>query len=288
MSMTDELSNHARGNSPGVYLGMDATGDAPWLQLFNPEQSPHLAIAGQTGSGKSFFIGSIYAQLTNNYSPDQVQLWIGDPKGTDFAAFVDAPHTMKYISSEEATKGSSATEKWLGALADLQAEGGRRQKLFREMSDLIGVSVIKHADYELQRIERNLDTDEFPPMPLLVIGMDECHEVLRSNVGIPGMSMEEATALHEEAARLVAWVVQKTRSYGFVMILATQYPNADSFGGTEIRSQCNRLALKLNRDGAQMMGVPAAADFCKRGQGLGILVDDNGDQTFLRGFDPRN
>lgn len=55
----------------------------------------HLLIAGATGSGKSVLVnGLIYTAL--QYSPNEVQFILIDPKGVELQDYQDLPHTIKY------------------------------------------------------------------------------------------------------------------------------------------------------------------------------------------------
>ena len=49
--------------------------------------SPHLLIAGTTGSGKSVALETILRGMTTHYPPDRLRLVLVDPKGTELVDF---------------------------------------------------------------------------------------------------------------------------------------------------------------------------------------------------------
>lgn len=62
------------------------------LQMVDLAKAPHMLIAGTTGSGKTIFLYSIIVSLLQQYSEDELELLIVDPKQTDFHFFEGLPH----------------------------------------------------------------------------------------------------------------------------------------------------------------------------------------------------
>ena len=60
-----------------VVLGKDITGEA---QLLDLAKTPHLLIAGSTGSGKSVCVNSMILSILYKRSPNEVKLILIDPK----------------------------------------------------------------------------------------------------------------------------------------------------------------------------------------------------------------
>ncbi len=65
-----------------VTLGKDAEGKPVQEDL---EDMPHMLIAGQTGSGKSYKMKEMLTELMHNNTPDQLKTLLVDPKGTEFS-----------------------------------------------------------------------------------------------------------------------------------------------------------------------------------------------------------
>lgn len=69
-------------------LGTDATGR---IIVHDLTKYPHAVIAGTTGSGKSVAIKSLVFSLLHSYTPDKINLVLGDMAG-DLSLFNDLPH----------------------------------------------------------------------------------------------------------------------------------------------------------------------------------------------------
>ena len=72
-----------------VVLGKDVTGNPQVLDL---AQTPHLLIAGATGSGKSVCVNSIILSILYNRRPDEVKLILVDPKIVELKLYNDIAH----------------------------------------------------------------------------------------------------------------------------------------------------------------------------------------------------
>lgn len=66
----------------------------------NIEKLPHLLIGGTTGSGKSVFINTFITSLIYNYTPEQLKLFLVDPKKTELKAFENIPHLYYNIVND--------------------------------------------------------------------------------------------------------------------------------------------------------------------------------------------
>lgn len=67
-----------------VTLGKDEAGKPIQEDLGT---MPHMMIAGQTGSGKSYKMNEMLQELMHNNTPDNLKMMLVDPKGTEFPNF---------------------------------------------------------------------------------------------------------------------------------------------------------------------------------------------------------
>ena len=74
-----------------VKLGLTARGEPTSIDLASPI-SPHLLVAGATGSGKSVCINSIICWLIEKYTPSELQFVMIDPKRIELARFKKLKH----------------------------------------------------------------------------------------------------------------------------------------------------------------------------------------------------
>jgi hypothetical protein len=81
-----------------VPIGADIAGRAVQLDFSSPD-SPHLLVAGTTGSGKSVALETILRGLIR-YPVESLRLRLVDPKGTELLDFEDDPHTDGLIGGD--------------------------------------------------------------------------------------------------------------------------------------------------------------------------------------------
>lgn len=77
-------------------IGIDSTGKLVTADL---SKYPHALIAGSSGSGKTYALKNLLANLVGTYSPDQLNLLIGDMSG-DLNMFSSVPHLSYQIVNE--------------------------------------------------------------------------------------------------------------------------------------------------------------------------------------------
>lgn len=73
-------------NALTVPIGEDQFGNLVELN-FSSSNSPHLLVAGTTGSGKSEALNTILFGLVKHYQPNELRLLLVDPKGTELLPF---------------------------------------------------------------------------------------------------------------------------------------------------------------------------------------------------------
>ena len=69
-----------------VSLGINEQGEQEFLDL---NKARHVLVAGKTGSGKSVFLHKAIKHLTENYTKDEVRLFLIDLKQTEFLRYKD-------------------------------------------------------------------------------------------------------------------------------------------------------------------------------------------------------
>ena len=74
-----------------VATGMDVLGRS---FVFDLAATPHLLVAGATGSGKSVFLNDLILSILFKKSPDEVKLILFDPKKVEFGPYERIPHLL--------------------------------------------------------------------------------------------------------------------------------------------------------------------------------------------------
>jgi DNA segregation ATPase FtsK/SpoIIIE, S-DNA-T family len=194
-----------------VPLGADISGQPIQLDFSSPD-SPHLLVAGTTGSGKSVALDTILHGLCR-YPAESLRLRLVDPKGTELLDFEDDPHTDGPI-------GGDASDA-LGILEDAVAEMQRRYELMRPLRtrDLVQFNAAVEEEEDRR--------------PWIVIVLDEYADLTSDP--------DDKSQIEGLLRRLT----QKARAAGIHVIAATQRPSADVIS-TTIRSNLPaQLALRV-------------------------------------------
>lgn len=194
-----------------VVLGKDVTGNP---QLLDLTQTPHLLIAGATGSGKSVCVNSIILSILYNRRPDEVKLILVDPKIVELKLYNDISHLLAPVITEP--------KRAFQALQYCLYEMERRYALL----DNIGVRDIKTFNKKI-RVEK-LATEA---LPYIVIIIDEFADLMACS----GKELEATVA------RLCAM----SRAVGIHLVLATQRPSIDVITGLIKANIPSRIAFMV-------------------------------------------
>ncbi len=194
-----------------VVLGKDISGEAQMLDL---TATPHLLIAGSTGSGKSVCVNSMILSILYKRSPDQVKMILIDPKIVELKLYNDIPHLLTPVITEP--------KKAFQALQYCLCEMERRYS----MLDKMGVRDIK--SYNRRIDERNLAQEK---IPYIVVIIDEFADLMATT----GKELEGTVA------RLAAM----SRAVGVHLVLATQRPSIDVITGLIKANIPTRIAFMV-------------------------------------------
>ncbi|MGB3829015.1 MAG: type VII secretion protein EccCa [Ornithinimicrobium sp.] len=155
-----------------VPIGVDDSGEPVMLDLKESAQSgmgPHGLCVGATGSGKSELLRTLVLALLSTHSPHDVAMVLVDYKGgATFAPFRSAPHVHGVITN--LNDDATLVER---VYASLAGEVRRRQQMLKDAGDLTDITA-----YRKQRAHRAHSGEEVPPMPHLLVIIDEFGELL--------------------------------------------------------------------------------------------------------------
>ncbi|MGB7448192.1 MAG: type VII secretion protein EccCa [Ornithinimicrobium sp.] len=173
---TIELGRAWAARPPELFLrvpiGADDTGEPVLLDLKEAAvagMGPHGLCVGATGSGKSELLRMLVLALVATHAPEDLAMVLVDYKGgATFAPFAPAPHVHGVITN----LGDDAllVERVYVSLA---GEVRRRQELLKRAGALADISA-----YRRRRSDPDLAPDELPPMPHLLVVIDEFGELL--------------------------------------------------------------------------------------------------------------
>ncbi len=194
-----------------VILGKDIQGEA---QVIDLAKTPHLLIAGSTGSGKSVCVNSLILSILYERSPEQVKLILVDPKIVELKLYNDIPHLLTPVITEP--------KRALQSLQYCLCEMERRYAL------LDGMGVRDIINYNKRIEERHIATEK---LPYIVVIIDEYADLMATT----GKELESTIA------RLCAM----SRAVGIHLVLATQRPSIDVITGLIKANIPSRIAFAV-------------------------------------------
>ena len=80
-----------------ICIGKDISGN---IEVIDLSKTPHLLVAGTTGSGKSVFINTLLASLLYKFSPSELRLILIDPKMLELSVYNDIAHLLTPFVTE--------------------------------------------------------------------------------------------------------------------------------------------------------------------------------------------
>jgi S-DNA-T family DNA segregation ATPase FtsK/SpoIIIE len=194
-----------------VILGKDIAGEN---QIVDLVQTPHLLIAGATGSGKSVCVNSLICSILSSRSPKDVRLMLIDPKIVELKLYNDIPHLLTPVITEPKMA--------LSAIKYCLAEMERRYSLL----DTQAVRDIRSFNAKVKNHKLAMET-----LPYIVLVVDEFADLMATS----GKELEGVLA------RLAAM----SRAVGIHLVLATQRPSIDVITGLIKANIPSRIAFMV-------------------------------------------
>ena len=184
-----ESKQFENAKSPlSIAVGVDVHGKPVVVDI---AKTPHLLIAGTTGSGKSVFVDDLLISLLYKASPEEVRLLLIDPKVVELQLYNGIPHLLMPVISD--------VDKALSALFWVEDEMLRRYQYFSDEN-------VKNIDSYNLAVEKKGKTR----LPLILIVVDEFSELM----------MKAA----KDTSVVVGRIARMGRAAGVHLVIATQLP----------------------------------------------------------------
>ena len=212
-----------------VCLGKDIGGLPVVADL---AKTPHLLVAGTTGSGKSVGVNAMILSMLYKSEPENVRLIMVDPKMLELSIYEGIPHLLAPVVTD--------MKQAANALHWCVTEMEKRYKLMSAMGvrNIAGLNTkIKDAEKRGEHIPNPLSlTPEAPEplkhMPYIVVIIDELADLMM----VVGKKVEEQ----------IARLAQKARASGIHLVLATQRPSVDVITGLIKANIPTRLSFQVS------------------------------------------
>ena len=237
-------------------LGIDTRGNPINIDIVD---TPHLLIAGQTGSGKSVCLNAIITSLALNATPSDLQFLLIDPKRVEFSLYNDFPNLIGGHVINEIDEAMQSLQ-WL------------IQEMERRNLILAKSKCRKLSDFKQKLTTGNIadiPIDLADDIPYIVVVIDEYADLM--------MQCEK------ELTECIMKLAQKARNVGIHLILATQRPSTRILTGDIKANIPTRIALKVasSIDSKTIIDYGGAEKLL--GKGDMILKDSNGSEQRIHG-----
>lgn len=229
-------------NLLAVGLGKDIMGKVRWVEI---NDTPHMLVAGSTGSGKSVCINCIIASILMRSRPEEVKLVLVDPKKVEFSMYNGVPHLLCPVVTNP--KKASV------ALQNIVSEMERRYELFEH------TKCKKISQYN-EFCERN---PEYKKLPYIVVIIDELADLM----------LVAAKEVEDSIMR----ITQMARAAGIHLIVATQRPSTDIITGVVKANIPTRISFAVSSsiDSRTILDMVGAEKLLGKGDMLFLPMGEN-------------
>lgn len=245
IKLTEHLSIlDERTGRLNVIAGQLADGS---FEIIDVADAPHMLVAGTTGSGKTIFLHSVLVSLLHQYSADELEVLIIDPKQTDFIFFEGIPHLYGgkvVIDAEEALEriqeiNTKDKEERTAALRSCRSKDIESYNL-------------KNPDNKMKR---------------LVVVIDEYSDLIQA---------AEMNGARKEFEKNLLMLLQRVRNLGIHLIIATQRPSAQIVTGALKAVIPFRVSFRLpsHTDSQTILDMSGAENLLGKGDMLMVTESD--------------
>lgn len=229
-------------------LGRDIMGNVKCVEI---NKTPHMLVAGATGSGKSVCINNIILAILMRATPDEVKMVLVDPKKVEFNVYEGIPHLLTPVVTDP-KKASTALQKIVVEMDD-------RYETFKNSGTK---NIQTYNDYVEKELKKNPNCG-LTKMPFILVVIDELADLM----------LVAAKEVEESIMR----ITQLARAAGIHLIVATQRPSTDIITGVVKSNIPTRISFAVSSsiDSRTILDMVGAEKLLGKGDMLYKPMDDN-------------
>ena len=201
-----------------VALGKNIMGNSIFCEI---DKTPHLLVAGATGSGKSVCINCIIASILMRTKPSEVKLVLVDPKKVELSMYNGIPHLLMPVVTDP-RKANDALKRIVREMED-------RYDIFSEKNVK---NITTYNEWVDKQNEGRSDEEKIGHMPYIVVIVDELADLM--------------LVASKEVEDSIMRITQMARAAGIHLIIATQRPSTDVITGVIKANIPSRIAFAVS------------------------------------------
>ena len=230
-------------------LGRDIMGKPVYCEI---NKTPHLLVAGSTGSGKSVCINSLIISILMRSKPDEVKLVLVDPKKVELSMYNGVPHLLAPVVTDPKRANI--------ALKKIVVEMENRYERFSES----GTKNIEGYNKYVEEANKTRSLDnQLCKLPFIVVIIDELADLM----------LVAAKEVEDSIMR----ITQMARAAGIHLIVATQRPSTDVITGVVKANIPSRISFAVSSqiDSRTILDMAGAEKLLGKGDMLFLPQGEN-------------
>ncbi|MCI8588742.1 MAG: DNA translocase FtsK [Bacilli bacterium] len=232
-----------------VALGKNIMGNSIFCEI---DKTPHMLVAGSTGSGKSVCINCIIASILMRTKPNEVKLVLVDPKKVELSMYNCIPHLLIPVVTDP-RKANDALKRIVKEMED-------RYDTFSEK----GVKNIStYNEWVDKQNEGKPEEEHLNHMSYIVVIIDELADLMM----VASKEVEDS----------IMRITQMARAAGIHLIIATQRPSTDVITGVVKANIPSRISFAVSSsiDSRTILDQVGAEKLLGKGDMLFLPMGEN-------------
>ncbi|MBR3116490.1 MAG: DNA translocase FtsK 4TM domain-containing protein [Bacilli bacterium] len=241
-----------------VALGKDIMGTPRYCEI---NKTPHLLVAGATGSGKSVCINCILASILMRARPDEVKLIMVDPKKVELGMYNGIPHLLQPVVTDP-KKASIALQKVVAEMMDR----------YDKFEDSHTKNIESYNAYLEKKNQSLPEESRYPLLPYIVVIIDELADLM--------------VVAKNEVEDSIMRITQMARAAGIHLIVATQRPSTNVITGVIKANIPSRISFAVSSqiDSRTILDMGGAEKLLGKGDMLFLPMGESVPQRIQGAF----